>query len=100
MVAYLRGARDYTAAFKQGIDRDAIVQMLIKHTSVKDPAIYDRMGLSYIDPDGTLNVANLIDQQTFYTDFGAIQNPIDVNTIVDNRYRDAALSRLGPYQGR
>ena len=44
MVAYLRGARDYTAAFKQGIDRDAIVQMLIKHTSVKDPAIYDRMG--------------------------------------------------------
>ena len=49
MVAYLRGARDYTAAFKQGIDRDAIVQMLIKHTSVKVPAIYDRMGLSYID---------------------------------------------------
>lgn len=70
------------------------------HTSVKDPAIYDRMGLSYIDPDGTLNVANLIDQQAFYTEFGAITNPVDVTTLVDQRFRDAALQRLGPYQGR
>ncbi|HLH22324.1 MAG TPA: ABC transporter substrate-binding protein [Chloroflexota bacterium] len=100
MIAYLRGARDYNAAFKQGTDRAAIVQMLTKHTSVKDPAIYERMGLSYIDPDGTLNVANLIDQQTFYTEFGAIPNPIDVTTVVDNRFREAALQRLGPYQGR
>jgi NitT/TauT family transport system substrate-binding protein len=100
MAAYLRGARDYTAAFKQGTDRAAIVQMLVKHTSVKDPAIYDRMGLSYIDPDGTLNVTNLIDQQAFYTDFGAITNPVDVTTLVDHRFRDAALQRLGPYQGR
>ncbi|HZS01940.1 MAG TPA: ABC transporter substrate-binding protein [Chloroflexota bacterium] len=100
MTAYLRGARDYTTAFKQGTDRAAIVQMLIKHTSVKDPALYDRMGLSYIDPDGTLNVANLIDQQAFYVDFGAIPNPIDVTTVVDNRFRDAALQRLGPYQAR
>jgi NitT/TauT family transport system substrate-binding protein len=100
MAAYLRGARDYTTAFKQGAGRAEIVQMLTKHTSVKDPAIYDRMGMSYIDPDGTLNVANLIDQQTFYTEFGAIANPVDVTTLVDNRFRDAALQRLGPYQGR
>ncbi|HEY7067688.1 MAG TPA: ABC transporter substrate-binding protein [Chloroflexota bacterium] len=100
MAAYLRGARDYNTAFKRGTGRAEIVQVLTKHTSVKDPAIYDRMGLSYIDPDGTLNVANLIDQQAFYTEFGAIPNPVDVTTLVDNRFRDAALQRLGPYQGQ
>ena len=100
MTAYLRGARDYTAALKQGTGRAEIIQVLTKHTAVKDPAIYDRMGLSYIDPDGTLNLASLIDQQAFYTDFGAINNPLDVNTVVDGRFREAALQRLGPYQER
>jgi NitT/TauT family transport system substrate-binding protein len=100
MTAYLRGARDYVTALRQGTGRAEVVQVLTKHTAVKDPALYERMGLGYIDPDGTLNLASLIDQQTFYTDFGAITNPIDVNTVVDGRFREAALQRLGPYQGR
>jgi NitT/TauT family transport system substrate-binding protein len=100
MAAYLRGARDYVAALKEGTGRAEVIQVLTKHTAVKDPALYERMGLNYIDPDGTLNVASLIDQQAFYTEFGTITNPIDVNTVVDNRFREAALQRLGPYQGR
>ena len=99
MVAYLRGARDYNAAFKRGVGRAEIVQILMKHTSVKDAAMYERMGLSYIDPDGALNLANLTDQEAFYADFGAIPTRIDVQTLVDNRFREGALQRLGPYPG-
>jgi NitT/TauT family transport system substrate-binding protein len=97
MVAYLRGARDYNAAFKRGVGRAEIIQTLTKHTSVKDAAMYDRMGLSYIDPNGTLNLANLTDQEAFYAEFGAISSRVDVQTVVDNRFREGALQRLGPY---
>lgn len=98
LVAYLRGARDYNTALRSGVGRADIVQILTKHTAVKDPALYDRMGLSYIDPDGALNLASLADQVAFYHDFGAIPSPVDVSSLVDNRFREAALQRLGPYR--
>jgi NitT/TauT family transport system substrate-binding protein len=98
MVAYLRGARDYTSAFRHGQGRADVVRILTEHTTVKDPALYDRIGMSTIDPDGGLNVASIADQAAWYAEHGMLQGGFDVTTLIDTRFRDAALARLGPYR--
>jgi NitT/TauT family transport system substrate-binding protein len=98
MIAYLRGARDFNNAFKRGEGRADVVSILVKHTTVKDPGLYDRMGIATIDPNGTLNVANIADQAAWYSEQGFTQGTLDVASLVDNRYLEAAIARLGPYQ--
>jgi NitT/TauT family transport system substrate-binding protein len=98
MAAYLRGARDYNGAFRRGENRDEAVQILIKHTTVKDPALYDRMGFPLIDPNGAINVPNVADQAVWYGEQGLLQGAIDVTSLMDTSYLNAALARLGPYQ--
>ena len=98
IAALLRGARDYNEAFQPGgKGRDEIVQILIKNTQVKNPDIYSRMGMSYIEPDGVLNVPVLNDQAAYFAKAGASE-PIDVETITERRFTKAALAKLGPYK--
>jgi len=98
MVAYLRGARDYNTAFRHGEGKADVVRILTENTTVKDPALYDRIGMSTIDPDGTINVASIADQAAWYAEHGLLPPGVDVTTLMDARFRDAALARLGPYQ--
>lgn len=98
MIGYLRGARDYRAYVDRGEGRDEIVQILVKHTTVKDAALYDRMGKGYVDPDGAIDMADIAAQTAFYTQEGFVQGPADVPAMEDRSFREAALARLGPYQ--
>lgn len=97
VTAYLRGARDYNEAFKAGRGRAEIVQMLVKHTVVKNPAIYARMGMSYIEPNGSLSIKELNDQVAYYAKRGASEG-LDVETITDRRFVKAAVAKLGEYK--
>src|SRR5436305_2098408 len=56
MIAYVRGLRDYNDAFRKGIGRADIAQILAKYTTVKDLALYDRITPAGLDPDGRMNV--------------------------------------------
>ena len=99
VVAYLRGVRDYLRTFfdNQG-DRATAVAQLIKHLPVKEPALYERMSMPYFNPDGHINTADVRAQQDWYVSQGQVQQPIDIDRVVDNSYADAALSLLGPYK--
>ena len=61
MVAYLQAVREYNDAFRKNDPalRPEIVSILSKYTTVKDPALYDRMQLAGLDPDGEVNVESL-----------------------------------------
>jgi NitT/TauT family transport system substrate-binding protein len=98
MIAYLRGARDFNNAIYRGERRADVMSILVKHTTVKDLALYDRRGFATIDPNGTLNVANLADQAAWYSEQGYAQGTIDVGSLIDGRFLEAAIARLGPYQ--
>jgi NitT/TauT family transport system substrate-binding protein len=98
MIAYLRGARAYWAAFRKGEARAEVVGYLTRHTTVKDPALYERIGMSTIPPDGSVNLASLNDQAAWYAVQGLLQGSIDVASLIDTRFVDAAVARLGPYQ--
>jgi NitT/TauT family transport system substrate-binding protein len=98
MVAYLRGARVYNDAIAHGRDKAGVVESLTRHTAVKDPALYTQMNFSYIDPDGRVDPALLAADVRYYLAKGFMQQPIDVQQVVEQRYVDYALSRLGPYK--
>jgi NitT/TauT family transport system substrate-binding protein len=99
MIAYLRGVREYNdGMFKMQPNRPEVVQSLIKHTSIKDPALYDKMEMSWVNPNGTLQVDNLKEQQRDFAALGLLEGPpVDLDRIVDTSYVEHAVRVLGVY---
>ena len=100
MIAYLRGVRVYNDAFVKGdpAARQITIESLIQHTPVKDPALYDRMTMAGLNPDGRINLASIAEDQDYWLANGAQQTRIDLETLVDYSFVDAALQVLGPYR--
>jgi ABC-type nitrate/sulfonate/bicarbonate transport system substrate-binding protein len=99
MVAYLKGVRDYNRAFTKGTDKDAVIQSLLTHTSVKDRSLYDKMGLPGLNPDGLPNEADISAQQDFFYSMGYEKNKLDLKPVLDHEFVDYAISQLGKYSG-
>ena len=97
MVAYLQGVRDYNDAFRKGLGRAEIVSTLTLHTAVKDPALYEQMGFSYIDPNGRLEQNSLAEQADWHTQQGFVTQPPNVAQALDTSFADFAVDRLGWY---
>lgn len=98
MVAYVRGLRDYNDAFRFGRDRAAVVELLTRYTTVKDPATFDQMAMAGLHPDGRVNQASVAGDLDFYVRNGYVQQRLDVADLIDDRFVDYAVERLGPYR--
>jgi NitT/TauT family transport system substrate-binding protein len=99
LVAYLKGVRDYYNAVIAGRgDREAVIDVLIRNTALKDRALYDRMLWVYMDPNLTLDEADLRATMQWFVDRGLTDRPTDLNVAVDKRFADHALRTLGPYR--
>ncbi|MBX5490953.1 MAG: ABC transporter substrate-binding protein [Chloroflexi bacterium] len=100
LVAYLRGVRDYHEAFTHGRDRTAIIDILTRYSTVKDPALYELMVMPAFNPDGYVNRASIQGDYDYYRARGFIQQDVRLDAVVDDRYVESALQRLGRYQPR
>jgi NitT/TauT family transport system substrate-binding protein len=99
MVPYLRGVRDYLDAVNKGIDRETVIAALIKHTGVKDRALYDEINLANLAPDGTIDLKVLAEIQDWFADEGLLTSgKVDLQQIVDTQFIDYANKELGPYR--
>jgi NitT/TauT family transport system substrate-binding protein len=98
MVGYLRGARDFTDAFVYGWGKPAVVEILTRYTPVKDARLYDQMGFAALDPNGRVIPERIAEDVQYYLAKGYLQQPVDVAQVIDLRYADHAVSRLGPYR--
>jgi NitT/TauT family transport system substrate-binding protein len=100
LVAYLRAVRDYNDAFARGdaAKRQAAIATLAQHTSVKELALYERMVLPGLHPDGHLNLESLADAQEMWLAEGLQQARVDLAAVVDHTFADAAVQTLGPYR--
>ncbi len=99
MVAYLRAARDYVRAFfGDGEGRDAILQLMAELTGSRDTALLARQAALWLNPDGAVNKASLVDMQRWYRERGDLAAEADLDRAVDMSYVDYALSQLGPYR--
>jgi NitT/TauT family transport system substrate-binding protein len=94
LVAYIRGARDFRAFFKEGADRTPLYQILAEYTPIKDLSIYPAMQPSGIHPDAALNVQSVAADQDLWASQGFVEQKADLATAVDLQYLQAALRRL------
>ena len=96
ITAHLRGLRDYyRAAQRNEGGRDEIVQILVKHTPMKNPNQYGRLLTSPVDPNLELSPRSLEEIQDYFVRTGLLTQSVDVRQVLDRSYADYALQRLG-----
>jgi ABC-type nitrate/sulfonate/bicarbonate transport system substrate-binding protein len=98
MVAYLRAVRDYNDAFLKGVNKDQIVQIVMKHAPLRDASLFDKIGYTALNPDGKLNAQDLREGLQWFVDHGLTQQAPDMSQVIDTSFAEYAVSRLGPYQ--
>jgi NitT/TauT family transport system substrate-binding protein len=97
--AYLRGLRDYYQAFvKNEGDRGPVVAPLVNHTPIKDPNMFNVIGMHSVDPNGTLNIQTWDPFQDYFLKRGLQNTKLDLSKYVDQQYLNAAVDRLGRLQ--
>lgn len=97
MVGYLRALRDYNDAFFKNRGKAEIIAILTKNTEIKDPALFDRMGLTGLNPDGYVYADSVAGDLDWYEKKGLVQGRLESSKVIDNQYVDYALARLGKY---
>jgi NitT/TauT family transport system substrate-binding protein len=99
VTAHLRGQRDYyRGMIKRDGSRDEIVEILTKHTDVKDPAQYARMGTHGVSLNGEIDEQVLSDMQDYFIRYGVQQQKVDVAQVLDRSYLDYAVQCLGRFE--
>lgn len=98
MVAYVKGLRDYNDAFFKNKNREAIIQILIKSTRVKNRKIYDSVVAVGLDPNGRLMMPSIRDDARWYYEHGYVKKMPNVDEIVDLSYVEYAIKQLGEYR--
>ncbi len=98
MVAYLRGVRDYDDAILKGINKDEVVRLIMKQVTIRDASLFDKMAPIGLDPDGKVNAEGVRNDMRWFVERGLVQNPPDLDQVLDPSFAEYAVSRLGPYQ--
>lgn len=100
MVAFLRGVRDYENAFSRGADHAEIVALLAEPLRLS-PDLFEtlqgRGALHYFDPNGTVAPAPLARVLDTWASLNLVQQRVDVGSLLEPAFADAALSRIGNY---
>jgi len=96
VLAFMHGMRDYYHAMIKGdADKGPVIQALINHTAVKDPALYSVIGLSAVDPNGTMDAKSWDVFQDYFIKIGVQKTKIDLSKYIDMTLTNAAVDKLG-----
>lgn len=98
MAAYLKGIRDYNDAFLYDEGLDEIIDIMTKHTALKDPEVWKKVGVTGLDPNGEMFVDDIKKQFEMYDANGAISGDIDFNEAIDTSITEKAIDEIGRYE--
>jgi NitT/TauT family transport system substrate-binding protein len=102
MRAYLKAARDYNDALKDGKiagrNAEGIIAILTEYTHIKDPAVYRAITPQGTNPNGHVNEVSLKNDLAFFKEEGQVKGKVSVEQVVDMSFVEAALKDLGPYK--
>ncbi len=100
--AYLKGARVYIKALKDGKlageTAEEVIAILTEFTAVKDANVLRGITPSGIDPDGEVNAASLQKDLDFYRTQDQIKGEVDLQKIIDPSFVREAAKSLGPFK--
>ena len=100
--AYIRAVRDVNDSLVDGRfagpKGDAIVDVLVKYSLVKDPAVHRSFVQSAINPDGKLDLASMKEDLRVFREAGLIEGKVEVEQAVDLSFLQSVLKDLGPYK--
>jgi NitT/TauT family transport system substrate-binding protein len=101
MVALVKAIRFYDDALKgghiAGPNADEVIDILVKYSFIKDPAVHRAIISQAVDPDGRLDMPSLQMAWQFFVDTKLIDGSVKVDDVVDLSYVHAAAKILGPY---
>jgi NitT/TauT family transport system substrate-binding protein len=98
MVAYLKAVRDLENG---GWSEPDTLAILSKYTSVPVETI-SAAARPFGEPDGTVNVTSLENQQVFFREQGRLtyDQPLDIRSLIDPSFAQEAVKSLGRSQSR
>lgn len=98
MLAYLKGVRDYNDAFTKGKGKADVINIMTKYTALKDPALWDKVYVTGLDPDGEMRIDDIHNQYEMYKANGATKGKFDFNKAIDTKITEEAVKILGNYK--
>ncbi len=101
MIALVKAIRFYDDSLKgghiAGTNADAVIDILVKYSFLKDPAVHRAIISQAVDPNGNLNVPALQMAWDYFKDTRQISGKVTVNDVIDLSYVHEAAKILGPY---
>ena len=96
VTAYVRGARGYYTDWMKGGDKASVVKSFVAHTAIKDPDLYDKIGLPSVDPNVLTDPTTSWNVfQDFFVKQQLQEQKIDLSQYVDLSMVNAALTLVG-----
>ena len=104
MRAYIRAAREYNDALKDGklagANAAEVIGILTEYTAIKDVQVHRDSTAAGINPNGAVYVASLKKDLDFFKAQGLISGKVSVEQVLDTTFAEAAVKELGPYVPR
>jgi NitT/TauT family transport system substrate-binding protein len=100
MVAYLKGLRDYYNAFINGEDTEEIIDIMTRHTPMKDRELWQKVNVVGLNPDGYVKTDSIAWQIDWFKDTGYYEGELTAEDLVDHSLVDFAVEYLGEFEGR
>lgn len=95
--AYRRGAKDYHDAFagpegrRDGPDAPTILAIISKYTGLDANGV--KLGVTYADPQGRLDIKDVRHQIEWYRAHGFIKGEVNTDGVIDTRYAKDLAAR-------
>jgi NitT/TauT family transport system substrate-binding protein len=101
MIAYLKAARYYDDALKDGHvigqNADDVVKILAQYSFIKDPEVHRSIVSHWTDPNGDVNMPSLQMAWQYFLNTKQIDGSVKLGDVVDLGYVHDAAKVLGPY---
>jgi len=96
--AYTRGVRDYVKGLIQKDPKTMaeVVPILIQHTTVKDPTLFQKAIPSGLKADPVPNVKSITDDLGWFVKSGQVQQQFDLSPYLDVGLVQEAIQQVGP----
>lgn len=98
MTAYIKSLRDYNDAFFKNKEKQDMINILCKYSVIKDPALYEKMYPTGLNPDGYLRMKGIEMDLAWYKENDLLKSDVQLQDTVDNSFVDFAIKILGKYQ--